>query len=588
MNDRFSLKEKILLFLGGVVGGLVVRILKLSVKLELAGVDRFREFEKKGERFILIFWHGQMLVPMMRHIGSGIHVLVSTHRDGEIIARILKNTGCRSIRGSSTRGGNVAFQEMVSKLKKKSFHIAITPDGPKGPYHQLKYGALHLAASTGIPIVIFACSVDKYRQLKSWDRFTFVYPFSRCVFMYSDPIYVSPELSEENLKAQKKEIEREIERLNLKAREYLQDRTIGIKKLPQSLIPDKKMFIPLLIITRFLTPLYRFAIILRNKFYENGLLTVQSLSVPVIGVGNLTVGGTGKTPMVEWITNSLQQNGYKVGILSRGYRRKGKETIGIKHKNSADILLEKMGDEPYLLIQKLNGVPIIVDSDRYRAGQKAVDEFHCDVLVLDDAYQHIQISRSVNIVLIDCLNPFGNGKLIPYGILREPLSGLERADAVVLTRSAGREEALEKEIQRYSNAPIIKSRMVPVRLKDRKGNIIPLEKAAGTEVVAFCGIGNPASFYWILKELKFHIKRFVTFRDHVRYNQRNLKRFEKKISHSCAEYFVTTEKDLIKLPESFFNRCPVYAVEIELELFEGKEQLLNLIEKSIFSHKTLS
>jgi tetraacyldisaccharide 4'-kinase len=319
---------------------------------------------------------------------------------------------------------------------------------------------------------------------------------------------------------------------------------------------------------------------IRNSFYEKGTFKSYSLGVPVISVGNITMGGTGKTPLVAYITELLSYKDERVCIISRGYGRSnpGKRVL----VSNSKVLLtgpKSAGDEPYELAQKLlNKAIVICDADRVSAAKWAKETFDVTVFVLDDAFQHRTARRDLDIVCIDAMNPFR--------LLREPLENLARADAIVITRSdlAGDIADLKSRIAEYNPAaPIftVKNRtsrlieLIDPYRKTRGSATKTPEEMAGKKALAFCALGNPENFFEQLRREGFDITAVKSFRDHHNYKQRDIAGLEKMAKGSGAEILLTTVKDYVKLGGLHFD-LPCLAVESEL-VFDDEEGFRALI-----------
>jgi tetraacyldisaccharide 4'-kinase len=280
-----------------------------------------------------------------------------------------------------------------------------------------------------------------------------------------------------------------------------------------------------------LTVPYGTAVRVRSRAYEMGLLRPKRLDARVISVGNLTVGGTGKTPMVLWIAQRLLEQGKRVGILTRGYRG----TTGPDGPTSDEVQIFKarLGDQ----------VAIGVGADRFARGNDLTVQ-GIDWLILDDGFQHMQLARDVDIVLIDATNPFGGGRLLPAGFMREPKAALRRADIIVITRSS-RAPAVEAAVRRETNAPIFYARpwLDSVRSLARPAPNAEVKEARLRKWFAFCGIGNPAAFVSDLREWGFQICGPRFFRDHHRYTQQELDALAKQARAAGADGLLCTEKD---------------------------------------------
>jgi len=315
--------------------------------------------------------------------------------------------------------------------------------------------------------------------------------------------------------------------------------------------------------------------------YRRQILPSMRLPAKVISVGNITAGGTGKTPVVATLARLLVKKGCRVGILSRGYGRRGKEALVVSDGMNILEAPRKSGDEPTLLARWLDGVPVVVGKDRAKAGQMAIDSFGCDVLILDDAFQHHRLKRDLDLVIIDSTNPWGNGRLIPAGPLREPLSRLSRADAILFSRvDQGKHlPSAMTRVRRWSEAPTLMAihRSVEwVSMSD--GRKQQKNEFRGKSVLAFAGIGNPTSFRNTLKALGVDIREFVTFRDHHWYTDEDLSDIFSRVERLQTEAVVTTEKDSIRVPIQKTWKIPMYFLRIECELKENGDTLESILK----------
>lgn len=332
--------------------------------------------------------------------------------------------------------------------------------------------------------------------------------------------------------------------------------------------------------------LYGAAMKARRALYFNGRFHVHSLGVPVISVGNLTTGGTGKTPLVEWITNDLAQAGHRVCILTRGYGRRNAGTRVVVSSGS-EILSDavRAGDEPLLLAERLKGrAAVICDPDRVSAARWAVENFKSDAFVLDDGFQHLRVARSLNILTIDATNPWGNGELLPAGTLRESRSELTRADCIVITRADDSNQAaeLQREVKELGyDRPIFRSRMILCGLREvgRSEYRVAAEEPQPSAVAAFCAIGNPESFFSLARRGGYQLCHTQAFRDHHIFTQANIDRVAREAISRGAQILLTTAKDEVKLRKLSFE-MPCYAADIEIEI-ESADQFSSLIQQSL-------
>lgn len=321
----------------------------------------------------------------------------------------------------------------------------------------------------------------------------------------------------------------------------------------------------------------------RRAAYRNGLFTVYRLPAAVVSIGNITTGGTGKTPLVEWTCRMLAQDGSKVCVLTRGYGRANPETQVVVSDGSGLLVDERhAGDEPFLLAGKLIGVAaVIANADRVAAGHWAIQNLGANAFVLDDAFQHLRIARDVDIVTIDATNPWGDGALLPHGRLREDLDGLSRAHCIVITRTEQVESVdyLRASIQKYTSAPVFTSRMVTAALQTLHGEPAEQNTLTAASLAAFCGIGNPASFFTHLERAGARVMLTQTYADHHVYQQNDIDRLIEKAKAAGATALVTTAKDAVKLSALAFE-LPCYKLEIEIAIDES-EQLIGFIRRQI-------
>jgi tetraacyldisaccharide 4'-kinase len=322
-----------------------------------------------------------------------------------------------------------------------------------------------------------------------------------------------------------------------------------------------------------LSLLYRAGIGLRRALYNLGVLKIHHLPRTVISIGNITLGGTGKTPMVIAAAKIYAEAQRKPAVVSRGYgRRNESETIIISDGRAVLADAKSGGDEPVLIGSQLSGVPVVVGKSRRQAAQLAVEKFDTGAIILDDGFQHIQLKRDLDVVLVDATDPFGNGRLFPAGVLREPVTALKRAHAVVITRAdaSGAVEALKKRIADVTDARIFTSVHRPVGLihctdDGRK----PLGVLRGERVFAFSGIAHPASFLSLLRKLGAVIAADKAYPDHYDYTRSDLAEIYKKSADHWTGMIVTTEKDAVRLRE--FRPEGIWALRIELFVNEQTE-----------------
>jgi len=332
------------------------------------------------------------------------------------------------------------------------------------------------------------------------------------------------------------------------------------------------------IFTFSLEIIYRFVVFVRNLAYDFGIVNANSFKVPIISVGNISTGGTGKTPMTILLVNELIKMGKKPAVVSRGYKRKSKGLVVVQDGFEICENPQVSGDEPYLIASKLN-IPVVVDENRSRGINTVIENYGADVVVLDDAFQHRKAHRDIDIVLLDSTKIISDLKLLPSGSLREPLKNLKRADIICFTKTTN--EVNENEIRDYlgTNTIIISSSHLPSIARDGNG-IISLKE---DKVFAFCGIANPDSFRTSCEVLDIKINTLHAFKDHVDYNDRVLGLLKDKISKSGCDTVLTTEKDFVKLKKEFIDAMNLSVIQIKTKISKkDKRKLVNVLE-SLFS-----
>jgi tetraacyldisaccharide 4'-kinase len=319
---------------------------------------------------------------------------------------------------------------------------------------------------------------------------------------------------------------------------------------------------------------YGFIISLRSMLYGLNILSTHHIGCKVITIGNITVGGTGKTPTVCFLARYLQEQGLRVAVLTRGYRGKQSDTFQIV-SDGKRILASSgaAGDEAYMLAQKLDGIPVLAGKDRCAAGKRAVELFKTQVVLLDDGFQHHRLKRDLDIVLINAANPFGNGLLLPRGTLREPPAGLQRAGIILLTKTdacTNDLNQLQDSIKSYNpKAPIFTSSYRVVRLKHSgSGAEVPPAAVAGKKVAGLCSIGDPNSFFFLLQGLPVVVIENITFPDHHFYQEEDYAYI--KLRAGQADCIVTTEKDIAKIDLNMLQDEHLIVVEIEQVVENGK------------------
>lgn len=316
-----------------------------------------------------------------------------------------------------------------------------------------------------------------------------------------------------------------------------------------------------------LAGVYALGWLARTALYRLGIRGSTYVGVPTVSIGNLTVGGAGKTPFTIWVAGELLGRGIRVAVISRGWRRRSRGLLVVSEGAGPRVTVEEAGDEPFLIACRLPESVVIVDADRVRGARLAIEKYSAQAIVLDDAFQHWRVARDLDVVLVDAEFGFGNGFLIPAGPLREPLRALRRANEVVLTRCAGgsREQHLRHLIGRVCGETPTCAEMRPCGFVTPDGRTISLDKLKGARVLAVSGIARPDQFLQTLRRSGIDIAGAMRFPDHHWYRPRDLAAIEAQAERTKAWAVVTTEKDLVRL-EGQLGEFPLpwYALRIEL------------------------
>jgi len=348
-----------------------------------------------------------------------------------------------------------------------------------------------------------------------------------------------------------------------------------------------------------LSKIYERAVQTRLGLYRRRLLRPQELGCPVVSIGNLTVGGTGKTPVTEMLARSLQERGRRVAILSRGYKsvpRPFSQRLRNKFLKNRDlfpprivsdgqkVLLDsrRAGDEPHMLAKNLPGVCVLVDKDRVKSGLHALRHFESDVLLLDDGLQYQRLRHGIDIVLVDHQAPFGNERLLPRGTLREPPANLRRASYIIVTKSeAEPDRALLDRLRRLNRtASIIECRHAPCHWEDlRTGQRFPLDHLRGKHVGALSGIARPESFEQAVLDLGAQVEITKAFADHHRFTKKEIYRFLEWCDRRSLDALVTTEKDAVRFPDIDNPAIPMLFLRVEIEILRGHEHWDDLLSR---------
>ncbi len=309
---------------------------------------------------------------------------------------------------------------------------------------------------------------------------------------------------------------------------------------------------------------------LRNRLYDWRWLRIETAPVPVVSIGNLTLGGTGKTPCVEFVARHVSERGFRACILSRGYGA-----------------VEGPNDEALLLEENLPDVPHLQGPNRAELARLAIEELDSEVLILDDGFQHRPLARNLDLLLVDATRPWGFGYLTPRGLLRERPTELRRAHAVILTRCdlVGREVIADvrKGTLRFApGIPIAQTRLLPISLGNGPDETHPLKEVEGRPIAAFCGIGNPDAFFETLRRIGCDLRATRDYPDHYRYTRSDVEDLQQWAQEQPrGGIILTTQKDLVKLRLAKLGDRPLWALRIGLDFQEGEEQVRQLLDRAL-------
>ncbi len=331
---------------------------------------------------------------------------------------------------------------------------------------------------------------------------------------------------------------------------------------------------------------YQLAARFRIHLYEKGILEQKSLPCKVVSIGNITVGGTGKTPMVEYVANLLKGLGLKVAVISRGYGGYAQRSGGIVSNGKTTFMeLRASGDEPQLLVSKLKGIPLLVGKDRYQAGRRAIRRFGTSVLVLDDAFQHLPLKRDLDLLLLDGTRPFGNGHCIPRGTLREPAEQIKRASTFVLTRWTGESNLTRERSMIEANVqgrPIFRCVHVPeMLLVAGRKKPLDLSNLKGRRLFAFSGIARNECFRETISKLEGCLAGFLEFPDHHRYAHHDLRLIWKRARDLNVEKIITTEKDYVNIRTEIPSALQLLVLAISISFGDDTEAFTSYLKRQI-------
>jgi len=520
-----------------IAGSVFLRLIYSTVRCREEGLENLSNARKLGPgRVVFVSWHARLLGSCYYHRNQGVCVMISRHRDGEIIAGIVGRLGFIPARGSATRGAAAALKAMLGTLG-SGRDLALTVDGPRGPAGKVKPGAIYASSKSGCPLIPVSVGYSSKFVFSSWDRFQFPRPFCRMVVCYGTPMQIPGELDEDEIARWCLRVEKELNRTAALADNLARpvQRTGKLRVLPllESFLTrerDHWYHLPLLAVLLPLEAVYRLLWQVREKLYALGILRSRSVPVPSVCVGSLALGGAGKTPVAMFLARRLSRMGVRVAVLTRGYgglhSRSRKALIvhpGAASKENLNLLAQLVGDEAALVAWKLESVGLVVCSDRIRGAQTAVDKLGAQVLVMDDGFGHRRLARSMDLLLFTERLLHINTHLLPAGYFREPLAAAQRARAIVVDWSNGA-ESREPLLRWAQGKPVLSLRksaagVLPLDRwlsdpNEQNSALLPAETLKGKRVLAFCGIAHPESFRDLLAGYDPGLLELVAFQDH--------------------------------------------------------------------------
>ncbi len=539
---------------------------------------------------IYAFWHARFFPLMYTHRRRRIRVVVSHHKDGELVSRVISGLGFGTVRGSTTRGGREALYASLRVLRSGD-DLAITPDGPRGPREVAQIGAVAVARLSGRAIVPVASACRPEIALRSWDRYRLPLPFARCVVAYGPPLFVPPNTTPGGLEAFRSELGERLRVLTLRA-ERLARRPAGRWSRgareagsPLRIAVGRAWLAGMPVWARgiLLLPsqLWRSGAAARRLLFAVGLLHRRAAGRCTVSVGNISVGGTGKTPLVMTLARDLRRRGVPAVVLSRGYGApRGKRGVWTTAGMASAVEWWWVGDEARLIAQKA-GTLVVSSASRRRAVREIARHYPSDVVLLDDGFQALGVTRDVDIVVLSADQPLGGTWVLPAGPLREGPEALSHADLIVVTGGA-RPEELTGQLQ-HLGVPIVRAtrRLTEIH-RWPGGEPIPTERHAGARVVAFAGLADPRAFWSDLRRAGLDVVGEVAFPDHFSYDERHLHGLVSKARWARCFTLVTTEKDAARLPVHAPPELDVWVADMTLTIEgEGWQVLLDRIQRTV-------
>ncbi len=560
-------KDRLLPSVLGYLGSRVILALGSLMRIRVVGEERERELEATKSNWILAVLHGRMVVPLYTHRKRGITGLTSPSRDGEIITSLVQKLGYKTVRGSSRESAAAGLRGMIRVAK--SSVVANMVDGPTGPREDPKLGTVAIAKAAGIPIVpLIGAAAPAWEFERSWDRFQVPWPFSRGVVIVGEPMTIPAEEKADDLEKWRLELKRRMISLREQADGLVWRE--GVK--PGLLSP--------------ISALWSLGAKLRGALYDAGIKRAVRSPVPVVSVGNLTVGGSGKSPAVLEVIRKLKTiaPNSKPAIVSRGYKRKTKGLVVVSDGSGHVAAPREGGDEPVMLAKAAPDVPVIVAERRAAGIRYAAEQLGATVVVLDDGFQHRGAGRDLDVVLLDASTPSWHWRPLPAGRMREGFSALKRAQLVLLTGHAPEPVVAElrKKVSEYIDVPLARGAIEPAFLKSlQEDKRLPASTLKGRRVALAAGIARPRRFFDSVEALGATAALYSTWPDHAAIPRQEVDRLMKKARDRQSEFVLITMKDAVKWPRAKPGDVEVFVLETEWRWREGEGLLENELKKLV-------
>jgi tetraacyldisaccharide 4'-kinase len=557
----------------GILGSGIIRLWFSSLRLREIGLENLEK--GRGDSWkpvVMAFLHGRLLGNCWNNRGQGACVMVSRHKDGEIITRINRHLGYTAARGSSTRGALSAMKGIL-RARNENRDLAFTVDGPRGPSGVVKDGVVYASSRTGCPVIPVAAGYGSCWKLGSWDSFQIPKPFSTIAVVYGQPLQVPRDTDKEIIESWRKKIEQALTEVasaaDIAARPINSVDSAAAGGLAENFLTrgrNRWYHYPLLTVLIPLEWMYHLCWHIREKLFSSGRIRTLESPVPALCVGSLFAGGSGKSPLTMTVAARLAARGLRVAVLSRGYggRESGGEPIVIRPGSASGdklrVIALQAGDEPAMIAHALPEVSVVVCANRAAGAETAYRHCGAEVLVLDDGFGHRRLERDLDILAFAGRQLSAPARTFPAGFLREPVQAVSRAGAIAVlggTLTRYDHPGAPPELPQWiAGKPVIRlERTVrgAAPLTDWLNcnpDTMPIKDLRtllkGRHVLAFCGLANPDSFRDMLALATPDTLEVDAWPDHHRYSATEQQELRRK-ADSMGALLVTTEKDAVKL-----------------------------------------